>query len=356
MLDIPTSQPVMVTGATGYVAGVLVKQLLEAGLTVHAPVRNPDAQDKLKYLDDIAANSPGSIHYFKADLLNRGSYAEAMQGCEVVFHTASPFVINVADPQKDLVDPARLGTQNVLEQANVTPSVKRVVLTSSCAAIYGDNQDLADAPNGTLNEQIWNTSSNLTHNPYSYSKTLAEQTAWSIAEQQTQWRLVVVNPSLVVGPGINPFASSESFNLIRQMGNGTFKAGAPRWGMGVVDVRDLATAHINAAFLPNAEGRHIICGHNTDLLSMAQSLSAKYGDDYPLPRKAVPKWLLWLVGPWVDKSMTRRMVARNVDLPWRADNRKSTAALGMTYLPLQQSMQDFFQQMIDSGQLPKPKP
>ncbi|MBP0012561.1 MAG: NAD(P)H-binding protein [Roseofilum sp. SBFL] len=83
MTTIERSAPVMVTGATGYVAGVLVKKLLEEGLTVHAPVRDPNNPEKLQYLNAIAAASSGEIKYFKADLLDEGSYAEAMVGCEL---------------------------------------------------------------------------------------------------------------------------------------------------------------------------------------------------------------------------------------------------------------------------------
>jgi len=85
--------------------------------------------------------------------------------------------IDVVDPQKELVDPAKLGTRNVLEEVNRTPSVKKVVLTSSCAAVYSDNADLENTPNGIFTEDIWNTSSSLKHQPYSYSKTLAEKEA-----------------------------------------------------------------------------------------------------------------------------------------------------------------------------------
>ena len=73
MITVDTSAPVMVTGATGYVAGWLVKELLEAGAMVHAPVRDPSAKDRLKHLDAIAAASPGTIRYFKADLMTPGS-------------------------------------------------------------------------------------------------------------------------------------------------------------------------------------------------------------------------------------------------------------------------------------------
>lgn len=341
--------PVLVTGATGYVAGRLVERLLQDGLTVHAAVRDPDNAEKLAHLDTAAEKSSGSIRYFRSDLLEPGSYAEAMAGCELVYHTASPFTMAVKDPQRDLVDPAVQGTRNVLDAASHTPTVKRVVVTSSCAAIYGDNLDVKHAPGGVLTESLWNTSSSLSHNPYAYSKTLAEQEAWRLVDEQTQWDLVTINPSLVIGPGLNPNATSESFNLVRQLGDGTLKMGAPRWGIGAVDVRDVAEAHYQAGFLPAANGRYIVSGHNTDLFELAQTLRPAFGDDYPLPTRALPKWLLWLVGPLVDKSMTRQIVARNIEIPWRADNSRSRKELGVSYRPLDQSMTEFFQQLADSG-------
>jgi dihydroflavonol-4-reductase len=355
MMKIDTKMPVVVTGATGYVAGWIVKRLLDEGLTVHAPVRDPNSPEKLKYLNKIAASAPGKIKYFKADLLDDGSYGQAMAGCRIVFHTASPFKVNVANPKRELVDPAQLGTRNVLEEVNRTPSVKRVVLTSSCAAIYGDNADLKKIPGGIFTEEIWNTSSSLNHQPYSFSKTVAEKEAWRIYEKQSRWDLITINPSLVIGPGINPHATSESFKLIKQFGDGSMKAGVPKMGIGAVDVRDLAEAHVKAAFTPEAKGRYIISGHNTDLAEMAGALVEKYGDDYPIPRKVMPKWLVWLAAPMVNKAMTRKMASLNINLPWKGDNGKSLRELGMQYRSLKASMSDFFQQMIDSGLLSQAK-
>lgn len=346
-MQIDTTSPVMVTGATGYVAGWIVKGLLDASLTVHAPVRNPQNLGKVQHLLQMAENSPGTLKLFKADLLDEGSYAEAMQGCATVFHTASPFTVNVKDPQTQLIDPAVKGTRNVQAEASRTKSVKRVVLTSSCAAIYTDAIDCAAAPNGTLTEDIWNTTASLDYQPYSYSKLLAEKAAWDVANDQSQWDLVVVNPSLVIGPATNQAPTSESFNIVRQIGDGTMKAGAPRAGIGLVDVRDLAQAHIAAAFTPEAEGRHIISGHNSNLLEMGLALQSKYGDLYPLPKKALPKWLVWLVGPL--SGIPRKFVSNNVNVEWRADNSKGKRALGVTYRPLRESMEDMFAQMVDNG-------
>lgn len=152
-MRIEREKPVMITGATGYVAGWIVKKLLDRGLTVHAPVRDPDNSEKLKYLNEIAVGAPGKITCFKAGLLQEGSYGKAMAGCRIVFHTASPFKLDVVDPRKELVDPARLGTRNLLEEVNRTPSVQRVVLTSSCAAIYGDNAQVAGVAGGAHDQQ-----------------------------------------------------------------------------------------------------------------------------------------------------------------------------------------------------------
>lgn len=350
MKTIDKTKPVMVTGATGYVAGWLVKKLLEDGLTVHAAVRNPDKKEKTAHLDAIAENSKGKIKYFKTDLLSPGSYKEAMKDCEVVFHTASPFTSQVKDPQKDLIDPAVLGTQNVLESVNNTSSVKRVVLTSSCAAIYTDAIDCRKAPNGILTEEVWNTTSSLNYQPYSYSKTMAEKKAWEMVEKQYRWDLVVINPSFVMGPALNPHGNtSESINILKQLGGGAMKMGAPKMGIGLVDVRDVAEAHYKAAFNPEAKGRYITSGFNTNFLEMGLTLQEKYGNDYPLPKKALPKWLVMIVGPLTNKMMTRKVVRNNVDVEWKADNTKIRNELGIEFIPMKKTMEDSFQVLIDNN-------
>lgn len=353
MTTIDKTKPVLVTGATGFVAGWIVKRLLDEGLTVHAAVRNPDKKDKLAHLDELAANSKGSIKYFKADLLQEGSYAEAMQGCELVYHTASPFTLNTKDPQKELIDPAVNGTTNILNQANKTPSVKRIVVTSSCAAIYTDAIDTVNAPGGEITEEIWNTTASLEYQPYSYSKTLAEKKAWKLNRMTEQWDLVTINPSFVMGPALNAkTVTSESYNVLKQMGDGTLKMGVPKLGIGMVDVRDVAEAHFQAGFNPNAKGRYITSAHNTNFLDMALALQDKFGAKYPLPKSALPKWLIVLVGPIMDKSFSRKMLRNNVNIPFKANNSKIKKELGITFRPMKESMEDSFQTMIDHKMIP----
>jgi nucleoside-diphosphate-sugar epimerase len=350
MTQIDKTKPVLVTGATGYVAGWLVKKLLDEGITVHAAVRNPNNEKKVAHLNKAASEAKGNLKFFKSDLLEKGSYAEAMKWCELVYHTASPFITDVQDPQRDLVDPAVLGTQNVLETASQTPTVKRVIVTSSCAAIYGDAIDIRSTPNNILTEEIWNTTSSLKKQPYSYSKTMAEKKAWEIAKSQNQWDLVTVNPSFVMGPALNAdTATSESINLLKQLGDGTLKMGAPKMGIGVVDIRDLAEAHFKAGFTPEAKGRYITSGTNTNFFEMSQTLLPKFGDKYPLPKKALPKWLLMLVGPLANKAFTRQFIKDNINIEWNADNSKIKKELGVSFRPLKDSMENGFQGLIDAG-------
>jgi len=351
---IDTSAPVLVTGATGYVAGVLIQQLLEAGVTVHAAVRDPTQTERLQYLVNLAdnkTNKNGSIRFFAGDLLKEGSYADAMKGCRVVFHTASPFVMGAQDPQTDLIEPAVQGTRNVLRTCNATPSVQRVVLTSSCAAMYTDAVEVGPTAPAVLSEDVWNRTATLDYQPYSLSKTLAEQAAWVMAGSQRQWTLVTMNPSMILGPGVKYHPSSESFALLRRLPE-LASTGCPRMALPVVDVRDVARAHVVAAYRETVQGgRHVLCGHSTNLYDMGQLLHPQFGADYPLPARALPKLLVWLVAPYV--GLTRRYVSGNVDVEIQFDNTKSQRALGMEYTPLETTLQDMFQQLIDNKAVTK---
>ena len=342
-IPVDTTAPVLVTGATGYLGSWVVKGLLDAGATVHAAVRDPEAASKVAHLKRAAEQAPGTLELFAADLLQPGSYDEAMAGCGVVIHTASPFVRNVDDPQRDLVDPALEGTRNVLDGIGRTPSVRRVVLTSSIAAMFGDAADIENYPGRILTEDCWNTTSSLAHEPYSYSKTLAEQEAWRLAAGQERWDLVVINPAFILGPALGPAPTSESFTVVRMLIDGTTRMGAPRVGLSAVDVREVAGAHIAAAFTPKAHGRYILSAEDTDIVSLGRRLLPRYGRALPLPRRAAPKALLLALAPRL--GMTRAYVKRNVGFAVRSDAARSRAELGIRYRPIQASLEEMVEQM-----------
>jgi nucleoside-diphosphate-sugar epimerase len=345
----PTKKtPILVTGATGYIASWVIQKLLEQGHTVHATVRDLNKTQSYAHLTKIAETAPGKLILFKANLLENGSFKEAMQGCEIVLHMASPFVVtNYKDAVKDIIEPAVLGTENVLQSVNETASVKRVVLTSSIAATYGDAIDIVQTEQNSFNETHWNTSSSPTHQPYPYSKVAAERKAWQMANEQNRWQLVCINPALVFGQSLTPNTQSGSVEVLQQFSNGLTLAGVPPMWNGVVDVQDVAEAHLQAAFRAEAKGRYIICADSLSLLDIGSVLRQHFSWKYPFPRNQLPKTVFKIMGPFVGFS--RKFVELNMGYPIYFDSSKSRNELGMQYRNVKDSLVAHFQQLIDDG-------
>ena len=136
-----------------------------------------------------------------------------------------------------------------------------------------------------------------------------------------------------------------------QLGDGTFKTGVPELHNGMVDVRDVASAHIKAGYTPQASGRHIVVSGEARLLDIANVLRKHFGNSYPFPRRQVPKFVFWLIAPMM--GYTRKYVSRNVGIPIRFDNSYSKTDLGMSYISVEQTVEDHFQQILDDGLLDK---
>ena len=350
MREIDKRKPVMVTGGSGYLASWIINMLLEQGINVNATFRdhtNPKYVDHLKALEQ---NANGQLNLFESDLMEIGSFDEPMKGCELVIHTASPFFITgIKNPEEELIRPAKEGTRNVLESAKKTPSVKRVVLTSSIVAIYGDNVDIKLTKGGIFTEKEWNETSSAEHQPYACSKTVAEKEAWTIAKEQEKWDLLTINPGWILGPSLSKRTDSFSIKTMIEFGNGTYKSGVPELWSGIVDVRDVATAHIKAGFTPQASGRHILVNKEVTLLDIAKNLQKYFGDSYPFPRREAPKFLFWLIAPMYDRS--RAYVSKNVGIPIKFDNSYTKSDLEMSYIPIEQTIKEHFQQILDDDLL-----
>nr|AWJ64258.1 1-phenyethanol synthase 1 [Camellia sinensis] len=244
---------VCVTGASGYIASWLVKLLLLRGYTVKASVRNPNDPKKTEHLLALDG-AKERLHLFQADLLEEGSFDPIVDGCEGVFHTASPVHFSVSDPQVELIDPALKGTVNVLRSCAKIPSIKRVVLTSSMVAVFCNRKMLTP---GLQMDETWFSDPLFCKESklwYHLSKTLAEEAAWKFAKENGI-DLTVINPGWVIGPLLQPTLNA-TVEVVLNVINGakSFPNASYRW----VDVRDVANAHIQAFEIPSASGRYCV--------------------------------------------------------------------------------------------------
>jgi nucleoside-diphosphate-sugar epimerase len=348
MGNIDKNKPVLVTGVSGYIASWVAKYLVDEGYLVHGTVRSLSDPEKVAHLRKIDQEGSGTLKLFEADLLQPNSFKDAMRGCELVIHIASPFLAqHIKDPENQLIKPALEGTKNVLGTVNKTETVKRVVVTSSVVAIYGDAIDISETKEGIFTEEHWNTTSSAEHQPYSYSKTLAEREAWKMAGQQNRWNLVVINPGFVMGPSLSKRIDATSIDFMRSMVNGKYRTGVPDLYFAFVDVRDVARAHINAGFIAKASGRHILVNDVKNVLDMADMLREKYDKKYKIPKYTLPNFLLYLAGPF--QGFTWKYLKRNLGISYKFENAYSKTDLAIEYRQLSETFADHVAQLEQDG-------
>lgn len=344
-LEVDKTKPVLVTGGNGYLSSWVIKILMEKGIPVRTTVRNTTGINTRDFLGSLQA-SGSPIEIFEADLLEEGSFDEAAKGCEVVFHIASPFkIFGVKKPVKELIEPALQGTENVLSAVSKSGSVKKVILTSSTVSIHGD---AVEASKEKLNESSWNLTSSEKNSPYAYSKKLAEEKAWEIKNSQSNWNLIAINPGFILGPSLSKRVDSFSIDFMLSLINGKNKSGVPEFAFPVVDVRDVAKAHVNAAFNKEANGRYIITsGESPFYMDIADIIRNKYGDKLPIPKKTLPRFMLYLIGPFMNVKWG--YLKKNLGIQPLLDNSKSIRDLDLNYRKLSDTIIDHVDQLMSDN-------
>lgn len=344
-----SDKQVLITGASGYLGSWIVREFLAEGWNVIGSVRDISRTEKVGHLEKLAHRLPGSLELLEADLLEEGSFDAAARRVSVVVHAASPFLVGeVENPREQLLRPAVEGTRNVLQAALRSERVERVVLTSSVVAVHNDSKELNKTDKGYFTEADWNQSGSLRYQPYNYAKSEAEREAWRIADG-ADWRLVVLNPGLILGPSLSNRGDTASTKLLLRLLRGEFSSGAPALSFGVVDVREAARAHYEAAVRDAAAGRHILVATHATFLEIAQTLDRLYPGAHPVPKRELPKALLYLFGP--KSGLSWRYIRRNVGIPVRYDNRKSKERLGLFYRPMEETLRDQCIQLLKDGLL-----
>lgn len=253
---------VLVTGGSGFIAGHTVLQLLAAGHEVRTTVRSLAREADVRAdLEQAGMTRGDALTFVEADLLADEGWTEAVEGIEVVLHVASPVLLDTHG-EEEVVRPAREGTQRVLRAAR-DAGVRRLVQTSAFHAVgFGHGPD-----HGEFTEDDWSVEDSDGVDAYGRSKILAERDAWEfIAREGRGMELVTLAPVAVMGPVLG--AKVSGGNRIIQRSLDGAMAAYPNLYIPIVDVRDVAAAHVAALDAPAAAGRRILISSGQDALAM----------------------------------------------------------------------------------------
>jgi len=281
---------VLVTGATGFIAQHCILQLLEAGYLVRGTARSSGRTQEIVDILEPHLSEAGKVRLpdfdvVAVDLTNDQGWKEAVTDCRYVLHVASPLPRSAAKDDDELVVPARDGTLRVLRAANEA-GVERVVLTSSISAIvYGNDRSR------TFDESDWSNLHGKRIGAYDKSKTIAERAAWNFIDTlgaDAAMQLVVINPGLVLGPLLSADWGTSG-ELVKRIVDHDVPA-IPDISLAMVDVRDVASAHVSALTTPGAAGQRFICVEgNHSMMEVAVILQRHLGPQgYKIPTKRLP--------------------------------------------------------------------
>ncbi|XP_034702438.1 cinnamoyl-CoA reductase 2-like [Vitis riparia] len=321
MAEKEEKERVCITGAGGYIASWVVKLLLSKGFIVHGTVREPcDGKNShLKKLEKASEN----LKLFKADLLDYDGLCAAIDGCTGVFHIASPNLYpKVSNPQAEVVEPAVVGTLNILKACE-TARVKKVVVVSSVAAVILNPSWPKDRPK---DEECWSDPEicKAPENYYFLSKTLAESETWKHA-RTSELDIVTVCPSFVFGPMLQPTLNASSYVLLTYLKDGP--ESVENKDRPIIDVRDLAEAILLVYEKPEAQGRYICSSYTISTQELVEKLKSMYPNyNYPKSYTAVEGLKL---------------------------SSEKLQGLGWKYRPLEETLVDAVKSFQENGFLPK---
>jgi nucleoside-diphosphate-sugar epimerase len=295
-----------VTGANSFLGSHLVNKLLAEGNIVHATVRDLSNAQKYNFLYDLP-NAKTNLKLFEADLLKEGSFNAALAGCSGLFHVAGPWLSQ--GTWAEHWEPIVNGTRNVISSAINHPSIHRIVLVSSCAAVYCVCSGLFNKEKCHYTESDWNSLQATDHDQacqasksaeksYFQAKTAGERQAWELVKEANlkdpnrKLSLVSINPSVVFGPPLSSPSGIETLNTSLQILPGLF-FGGDSGGTGTVDVKDVTEALYKAMINPNANGRYILNGGSYHFSKIASLLAKLYpdrcfGEEVPNDESLIP--------------------------------------------------------------------
>jgi nucleoside-diphosphate-sugar epimerase len=333
---------VLVTGISGFIGQHCALAAGRAGYRVRGSLRNTERGPAVQRA--LTRHDGPEVELVQTDLTSDVHWDVAMDGCRFVLHVASPLPRQPPRHEDELIVPAREGTLRVLRAA-AEAGVERVVLTSSIVAVlYGHPRD----GSVVYDESTW-TRVEPGLAPYPKSKTLAEQAAWEFVRGRSEPQLVVLNPGLVLGPILDSDYGTSG-EIVRKLMRRDLP-GCPDVGYALVDVRDVADAHVRALQVPAAAGeRFILATEHHTLQDIASVLAEVFGPrGYRIPTRRIPNWMVRLAARF---DPTTGMVLPDLGQRQDVSSAKARAVLGFEPRGLREMAVDMARSMVEHGVVP----
>jgi nucleoside-diphosphate-sugar epimerase len=284
---------VLLTGISGFLGGHVALELLRAGYLVRGSVRDLKKADKVRETLSKARADLSRLEFVALDLLSDAGWDDAMADVRYLQHTASPFVTKEPRDRNELIRPAVEGTRRAVGAA-LRAKVERIVVTSSMAAIMYGHDKARTTP---FSATDWTNLDGRQISGYVESKTRAEKAAWELVDKAGRHDdLATINPGAIFGPLLDEDPGT-SVGLLKRMFDGSLPAVA-KIAFIVIDVRDVAAAHVTAMTSEAARGKRFPMGNGTfSMMELAGILKQGMPDRAgKLPRFEVPDWVVRLVG------------------------------------------------------------
>ncbi|UEJ82834.1 aldehyde reductase [Brachybacterium halotolerans subsp. kimchii] len=338
------AQRILVTGGSGFIAGHCLLQLLEEGYRVRATMRSLEKEARVRSDLEAAGLTRGEdLEFAAADLTSDDGWARALDGVDAVLHVASPVMPGHVEDEAQLVATAREGTLRVLRAAR-DAGVQRVVLTSAFHAVSWGHADTGRI----FTEEDWTVLDGPGADAYARSKTLAEQAAWEFARSEPDApELVTMLPVAVMGPLLSTGASGAN-HVVLSLLQGAIPA-SPHLFFPIVDVRDVARAHVLALQTPSAAGQRYLLsdGPALEMQEVARILREHLGEAAgKVPSRSLPNAVMRVAGLF---SRQMRAIVADLDVAKRASHEKAARELGWEPRPAQDAILDAGRSMISQG-------
>lgn len=336
------NKTVCVTGASGFLGSHVVSELLSRHFNVIAMVRNPDGEGSRYLQRMVSVNQTeisGGFEVMQADFMQPGSYDEAFSRSDYLIHTAADISSSYEKPSDALLENTYdniTGAINVIDSIKRSSRIKRIIYTSSMAAVL--RSDVTSEH--IYNENDWNNDAKDDSDKYYFSKTQAER---MFAEQfdspmhQQYPELIRFNPSVLLGNFHVSSHQNTSIAIVRNL----LKSGAsacPELYYSVVDVRDVARIYVDAITNEHAAGRYLVPGESVSILGMAEII-AEYFPEHKMPRRELKAAHVYAFAEH-SRELTKEYLDKFLGVEYQFSDAKLLRDFKIDFTPIEKTIRD----------------